>query len=236
LTGPCSLGACTEIRPDLCVHRKSAASTAETFSDDERTRIVADGPDPDSLLRDRCALRLLLNYGLRKDSLRRIQFRHFDHNRRRLVIFAKGGKVRTLPIVEAAFWDDLGRQIIEWEAQPDEFLLCRRNLRPNRHKVGEKFVTEYRDQPMGVHGLHKWWYRCLGRAGVVAKGTTSGRRMHSARYTAGQNVLDRTKGNLKAVQKLLGHSSITTTADIYTDWDEDQLRETMREVLDEGER
>jgi integrase len=94
-------------------------------------------------------------------------------------------------------------------------------------------VTEYRDQPMGVHGLHKWWYRCLGRAGVVAKGTTSGRKMHSARHTAGQRVLDKTR-NLKAVQKLLGHSSITTTVDIYTDWDIDQLAETMREVA-EGE-
>jgi site-specific recombinase XerC len=40
--------------------------------------------------------------------------------------------------------------------------------------------------------------------------------MHSARHTAGQTVLDRT-GNLKAVQKLLGHASMTT-ADIYTDW------------------
>ena len=49
----------------------------------------------------------------------------------------------------------------------------------------------------------------------------------------GQAVLDKT-GNLKAVQKLLGHSSITTTADTSTDWDIDQLAETMREVL-EGE-
>jgi site-specific recombinase XerC len=40
---------------------------------------------------------------------------------------------------------------------------------------------------------------------------------------------------LKAVQKLLGHS-ITTTADIYTDWDIHQLADTMREVLGEGER
>jgi site-specific recombinase XerC len=207
----------------------------ETFSDSERAQIVADGPDADSLHRDRCALRLLLTYGLRKDSLRRVQFRHFDHNRRRLTIFAKGGKVRKLPIVEAAFWDDLGRHIIEWEAQPDDYLLCRRDLRPNRHKAGEKFVTEYHDQPMGVHGLHKWWYRCLGRAGIVAEGQTSGRKMHSARYTAGQHVLDET-GNLKAVQKLLGHSSITTTADIYTDWDIDQLEATMRQVSDEAEQ
>jgi integrase len=117
--------------------------------------------------------------------------------------------------VEPAFWEDLGRHILDTEGQPGDYLLCRRDVRPNRHKPGERFVTEYRDQPMGVHGLHKWWYRCLERAGVVSEGTTRGKKMHMARHTAGQNVLDKT-GNLKAVQKLLGHSSITTTAYIYT--------------------
>jgi site-specific recombinase XerC len=66
----------------------------------------------------------------------------------------------------------------------------------------------------------------------VPEGTTSGERMHKARHTAGQRVLDKT-GNLKAVQKLLGHESIQTTGDIYTDWDIDQLAETLREVLDD---
>jgi site-specific recombinase XerC len=52
--------------------------------------------------------------------------------------------------------------------------------------------------------------------------------------TAGQRMLDKT-GNLKAVQKLLGHSSIQTTADIYTDWDIDQLAASLSEVLLEDE-
>ena len=56
------------------------------------------------------------------------------------------------------------------------------------------------------------------RAGVVSEGTTKGEKMHKARYTAGQRVLDST-GNLKAVQKLLGHRSMLTTADVYLDWD-----------------
>ena len=56
--------------------------------------------------------------------------------------------------------------------------------------------------------------------------------MHNARYTAGQRVLDHTRGNLKAVQKLLGHSSITTTGDIYVDWDIDQLTQVLREMQD----
>ena len=113
----------------------------------------------------------------------------------------------------SAFWNELERHILDGQAQPNEYLLPRRSLRPNRHKPGEKFVTEYRDEPMGVHGLHKWWYACLARAGVVAKGQTRGERMHKARHTAGQRVLD-ASGNLKAVQKLLGHSSISTTGDI----------------------
>jgi site-specific recombinase XerC len=76
----------------------------------------------------------------------------------------------------------------------------------------------------------------LERAGVVAEGTTSGERMHKARHTAGQRVLD-TSGNLKAVQKPLGHPSIQTTGDVYADWDVDQLAATMAAVLaaDDGE-
>jgi site-specific recombinase XerC len=48
---------------------------------------------------------------------------------------------------------------------------------------------------------------------ALARRHHRGRKMHMARHTAGQSVLDST-GNLKAVQKLLGHSSITTTGDI----------------------
>jgi site-specific recombinase XerC len=51
-----------------------------------------------------------------------------------------------------------------------------------------------------------------------------------ARHTAGQRVLDST-GNLKAVQKLLGHSSIQTTGDIYAGSDIDQPSATMAQVL-----
>jgi integrase len=86
--------------------------------------------------------------------------------------------------------------------------------------------------PMGIHGAHDWWYRCLQRAGVVAEGVTSGERMHKARHTAGQVVLDAT-GNLKAVQKLLRHKSLMTTADVYVDWDLDQLARTLADVLEQ---
>jgi site-specific recombinase XerC len=67
-------------------------------------------------------------------------------------------------------------------------------------------------------------------AGITPQGVHRRDHMHKARHTAGQRVLDKT-GNLKAVQKLLGHSSIQTTRDVYADWDIDQLAATMAEVL-----
>ena len=189
-----------------------------TFSEDQCRAIIAS----QDVLRDRIALRLLLHYGLRRGGLQAVQFKHFDHVRKRLTVFLKGGKVRPLPIPEAAFWDDLGRHIIEAEAQPNHYLVTARW----RNRYG------YRDQPdkpMSPHGLHKWWYRCLANAGIVPEGTTSGEHMHKARHTAGQTLLDHT-GNLKAVQKLLGHSSIQTTGDVYADWDSDQLAASLNDV------
>lgn len=190
-----------------------------TFSPDQRRAIIASQDD----LRDRVALRLLLEYALRKGSLRVVRFKHFDHVRKRLTIFAKGGKVRNVPIPDPAFWHDLERLILDTQADGEHFLLQRQK--------GNKLVQYgIPDEPMGDHGMHRWWYRCLARAGVVAQGTTSGERMHKARHSAGQRLLDHT-GNLKAVQQLLGHESITTTGDIYVGWDEERLAESLTEAL-----
>lgn len=207
----------------------------EIFRQDDRSRILAAGPAPEYLRRDRIALRLLLTYGLRKGALRRIQFKHFDASRHVLTIFTKGQKVRDLPIVDAALWDDLAKLQFEIEAEPGHFLMCRRKAVFHGYRDDGSTrmdVVHYADSPMGDHGLHDWWYGCLQRAGVAASGQTSGEKMHKARHTSGQRVLDQT-GNLKAVQRLLGHASIQTTADIYTDWDLDQLAQTMRDLGDD---
>jgi site-specific recombinase XerC len=92
-----------------------------TFSPDQRRAIVAEQTD----LRHKIALRLLLDYALRKGSLRAVQFKHFDHVRKRLTIFAKGGKVRAVPIPDPAFWHDLERLILDSEAEPGHYLMQR---------------------------------------------------------------------------------------------------------------
>lgn len=209
--------------PMLAIERARKREVYRTTFSNEQTRAIVASQDD---LRDRIALRLLLDYGLRKGALRVIQFKHFDHQRRRLTIFTKGQKVRELPIPQPAFWLDLERHILDVEAKASDYLVCGQRTIP---RAG---VRRFPDRPMSDHGLHRWWYRCLTNAGIVPTGTLSGERMHKARHTAGQRVLDHT-GNLKAVQKLLGHASIQTTGDVYADWDINQLAMTLAQVLDE---
>jgi integrase len=198
-----------------------------TFSNDQRHAIIASSPG----LRDRIALRLLFDYGIRKGALRAVQFKHFDYQRRRLTIFTKGGKVRALPIPHAEFWTDLERLVLEWEAQPDHFLLCL--IKP----IPRAGLKRFPDRAMSNTATHRWWYRRLELAGLVAPGTTGTHgqmKMHAARHTAGQRLLDAT-GNLKAAQRLLGHASIQTTGDIYVDHDLDQLTQSLADVLSDDD-
>jgi site-specific recombinase XerC len=211
--------------PTTMIERAKAREVYRTtFSTDQRRAIIASAED----LRDRIALRLLFDYGIRKGALRAVQFKHFDHQRKRLTIFTKGRKVRELPIPHPAFWFDLERHLIDAEARPSHYLMCLRKQIP---RAG---LRSFPDRPLSSTALHRWWYARLEDAGIVAKGETSGERMHKARHTAGQRVLDKS-GNLKAVQKLLGHASIQTTGDIYADWDLEQLATTMRDVLAEDD-
>lgn len=223
--------------PTLAIERAKARQVYRTtFSRDQRRAIMASNPSR----RDRVALRLLLDYGLRKGSLQGIRYEHFDFTQRRLTIFAKGGKVRAMPLPDPALWEDLERHIFDVGAAATDYLMAARRKVP----VGPMLINddgewyretkwfEYPDRPMAGPTLHRWWYKRLEDAGITQAGVTHGERMHKARHTAGQRILDAT-GNIKAVQKQLGHASIQTTADVYTDWDDAQLAATMEIVLEE---
>lgn len=193
-----------------------------TFTVGDRDLILEAADDP----ADRVALRLLLDYGLRKSALRFVRLRDFDRERQRLSIVTKNAKEQTLPLVDPSLWLDL-------KQCSGDYLLCRRRQiwRGYERDGSSRFEQKrYPAFPMGNHGLHDWWYGRLEVAGLVQPGITSGQRMHKARHSAGQRVLDVT-GNLKAVQRILGHADIGTTGNVYTDWDIDQQAETMREVL-----
>lgn len=219
--------------PMLPIRRAKKRGVHRTvFSPSQRQAIFAANPGQPDI----SALRLLLLFGIRKGALQGVRFDHFDFHRCELTIFTKGGKVQTIPIPDAAFWADLDVYMRTIEAAPTDYLLCRRktaptSFGPDRKATGFR-VLLWPEKPMGSHGLHSWWYRRLAEAGVVPKGVERGERMHKARHTAGQRLLDGT-GNLKAVQALLGHESIQTTGDVYTDWDLARLRASLESIEDD---
>ena len=204
-----------------------------TFSDDARVALYADGPDPDFFERDKIALRLLLDWGLRKGALQALRYKDFDTSRRTLTIRTKGQKIRELRIVTEGIWRDLELAKMRHSAEPQHFFMPRMKAIWRGYNEDGSSRFEYKAYPekqIGGHGLHNWWYACLARAGVVPAGQTSGEKMHKARHTAGQRWLDAGE-NPKAVQRLLGHADISTTLDVYTDWDSNQLAESARRVL-----
>ena len=137
----------------------------ELFSAEDVAGIVAAQPE----LRDRVALKLLFLMGLRKGELAATRYRDFDLGRRRLQVHGKGGKIRQTPIPT----EELRQEIAELSLRRDplEHLLY-----PQKRGPKGTVIWEDRRKPLSGPALHRWWYRCLTRAGVVEEGRRTARR------------------------------------------------------------
>lgn len=186
--------------------------------------------------RDRLALRLLFYLGLRKGELARVQFKHFDTPRRRLVVFGKGGKVRHVPIVDESLWRDIETLILDEQPAGDDYLLYPERHGPlNQHRNSSGaapygLLWEDRSKQMSGTTMQRWWTACLSRANVPHQ------PMHEARHTAITELLRTPGSHLKHAQLLAGHASIQTTADIYAHLDDEDLEHVLRDMSDERNR
>ena len=128
--------------------------------------------------RDRCALLLLLDAGLRRRELTGIRVQDIDLGRRQVTVFGKGQKSRVIPL--------RGRVVLELEhylieplpflgraVEPDDFLLY-----PEKRTQGGRILAAYPKRRMSGPTVHRWWYRRLEAAGLVGVGMTSGLNMH----------------------------------------------------------
>ena len=77
------------------------------------------------------------------------------------------------------------------------------------HKAGPLFVGSR--GPLTPQGLQRIWKRSIKLAGLPKELS-----IHSARHTIAVHLLKKT-GNLRQVQKQLGHASPATTANMYAD-------------------
>ena len=194
----------------------------ELFSAEDVVRIVAAQPES----RDRVALKLLFLMGLRKGELAAIRYRDFDLGRRRLRVHGKAGKIRHTPIPTEELREEIAE--LSLHRDPQEHLLY-----PQKRGPKGTVIWENRRKPLSGPALHRWWYRCLTRAGVVDEGTTHGKKMHGARYTSGTEFYLAT-GDIYATQQLLGHEDIGTTANIYVQPNEASLERKLAEIYESG--
>jgi integrase len=183
----------------------------DLFTAEEKAAIVAAQEN----IRDRTCVLLLLRAGLRKGELVQLRVRDIDLVERLVLVRrGKGGKARRVPIrgsVVRALDEFMLTEIpgIGREPESDDHILYRATSKNRYGKADPK-------KPMAPSTAHRWWYRCLERAGIVDLDVTAGRRMHSTRHTYATDLGRATGWNLVAVQKNLGHSSIKLTADTYS--------------------
>jgi site-specific recombinase XerC len=214
----------------------------ETFGKE----FVATVIDAQTYPADRLGCILILRYGLRQGGLRNLQMKHCDFERQLLTIHTKGGRIHELPVVDQSFWRDLLTLQLDAGLGPDSYLLywqdsrrrrvpldeAEETLETGKGEIGYRTLTSRKhDQEPSPRLAHVWWYRCLERAGVVAKGVQSGMNMHRGRHTSITEVLRETH-NLKLAQMLAGHKDIRTTAE-YAQFDTADLEAALRQVYGE---
>jgi integrase len=175
--------------------------------------------------RDRVALLLLLDAGLRRSELTGVRVQDVDLSRRQVTVFGKGQKSRVIPL--------RGRLVLELEhymldplpflnrtPEPDDFLLY-----PEKRTEGGRILAAYPKRRMAGPTVHRWWYRHLQRAELVGSGMTSGLNMHRARHTFATDL--RRVADLGAASQALGHSDLSTTASIHGHYDLSDLERAM---------
>lgn len=177
--------------------------------------------------RDRLALMILTDCGVRRAELAGVQVRDIDVSRRTMVVTGKGRKARTIPLrgrivlaVEEYLLETLPAPV-DRQPEPDDYVLYPEKFTP----TGIVYDADPKRRKNGK-GMHFWWYRMLRQAGLVGDGVTSGMNMHRARHTFAQSVR-RVYPDMGVVQHLLGHSDPATTIALYGNYGPEDLERAM---------
>ncbi|MEU4401516.1 tyrosine recombinase XerC [Micromonospora orduensis] len=186
------------------------AATAGATVDGATTAEAASGPVAEAvLLRDRVLLELLYATGVRVSEACGLDVGDVDHGRRVIRVFGKGGRERSVPYGVPA------------QRALDEWLLRGRPVLVGAHS-GSALL-------LGARGgrLNPTTARTVvgGYAEAAGLPRTS---PHGLRHSAATHLLEG-GADLRAVQELLGHSSLASTQ-IYTHVSVERLRAAYRQA------
>lgn len=170
-------------------------------------------------VRDRMMLELFIASGARISELARLCLQDFDRTQRVLRLLGKGSKERIVPLYDRAF-DSVDTYI--WQARP---LLLKKSASVSLD-TARLFISD-RGRPMDAAALRRR-FDALVRAAGLPTGITP----HAMRHTFATELLEG-GADLRSVQELLGHSSLSTTQ-IYTHLTPDRLRDAIRQAHPRG--
>ncbi len=176
---------------------KSPKNLPQALSPDEATRLVDIPTDTPEAIRDKAMFELLYSSGLRLAELIDLEPDQLDMVAGEVRVTGKGSKTRIVPLGQFAIaalqvWLAVREQL----AKSDETALF----------VGQR---GQRISPRVVQMRLKQW--------GIKQGVTSNVHPHLLRHSFATHVLQ-SSGDLRAVQEMLGHASISTTQ-VYTHLD-----------------
>ncbi len=178
------------------------------FSIDEMFRLL-ELPQGKKFLpiRDRAVLELFYSCGLRISELVGLTQEDIDLDSRMIKVLGKGGKERLLP---------MGRPCVE---ALKTYLGARMDKTRKFSSAPEKLFLNYRGTGISTRGVRKVVEKYI-KQGNFAGGVSP----HSIRHSFATHLLE-SGADLRSIQELLGHSSLSTTQK-YTHLTLDRLSET----------
>lgn len=156
-------------------------------------------------LRDRCLLEVLYATGMRVGELLSLRMDDLDWTARTVRVFGKGSKERIVLLGDLAV-DALERYLHDGRPQ----LL--------RGEPCDALFLSHLGKPLSVRGFHMILQDHLQRAGITRHVTP-----HTLRHSFATHLLEG-GADLRTVQELLGHASMSTTQ-VYTHVSEGYLRD-----------
>jgi integrase len=185
----------------------------DVFADDEVAALCA-LPSPDGHL-----MCLLFEAGLRLQEATHMTVRRIDFEQNLVVVRegAKGSRSRVVPMVPQLA-SAMASMVLVEGLNPGDYLWYDR--------PGSTFAKKVRrSKPIADNSFRdQWWRKSLERAGVRY------RNPHTARHTFATRWSNRGL-SMHDIQKLLGHASISTTADVYVHLGVNEIGDRMAAIL-----
>ncbi len=183
-----------------------------TFLEGQEVKTIIDTPNTAKIsgLRDRAILEFLFSTGLRVSELARLNTDDINSQRGEISVLGKGKKIRVVFLSSDAL------------NTVDQYLKNRGFIRPEagtfKRDQQEPLFLSKRQERLTVRSIERIVKKYAERAGITKKVSP-----HTLRHSFATDLL-MAGADIRSVQSMLGHSSITTTQ-VYTHVTDQHLRE-----------